>query len=180
MAWMGSSVSAFCNRADIFDIRRVLLHPALDDAVQTLAIFAHDCPHTFAVEGEHGVVAILRHVPAELNGRFPGQQVLVEELSARGTRHRTIRAHQPQVEAQRLRDGQGESVPAPGTQHDLNAGFMGPSQRLQIGFGDLDIGVQQGAIKVDGNEAYGAGHRINSNRQERLAFSTWHLALSIW
>src|ERR1039458_7097964 len=119
---------SFCNGADIFDVGRILLHPALDDVVQTLVIFAHNRPHPFTVEGEHHVVAILGHVPAELDGRFPGQQVLVEQFSARGPRHRPIRAHQPQVEAERLRHGQGEPVPASRNQHDFNAGFMGPAQ----------------------------------------------------
>src|SRR5664280_2811813 len=80
----------------------------------------------------------------------------MEEFSSRGTRHRPIRTHQPQVEAERFRDRHGEPVPASRTQHNFNTGFMGPAQRLQIGWGDLDIGVQQSAIKVDGDEAYRA------------------------
>ena len=82
----------------------------------------------------------------------------MKQLAAGGTRHRAIGADQPQVEAQRLRDRQGELVPAPGSQHDLNAGFVRPTQGIQIGVGNLDLGVQERAINIDGDEANGALH----------------------
>ncbi len=82
----------------------------------------------------------------------------MKQLAARRARHRAIGADQPQVEAQRLRDWQGELVPAPSSQHDLNAGFVRPAQGIQIGVGDLDLGVQQRAININGDEADGALH----------------------
>ena len=67
-----------CNRADVFDVGSILFHPALDNAIQSLAILAHDCADALTIEGEDHVVAIILHVPAKLDGRLLGQQILVE------------------------------------------------------------------------------------------------------
>src|SRR5271157_308371 len=51
-------------------------------------------------------------------------------------------------------------MPAPGSQHDLNTGFVCPAQGIQVGVGDLDLRVQQRAIYVNGDEANGAHHEL--------------------
>src|SRR5271157_5598535 len=51
-------------------------------------------------------------------------------------------------------------MPAPGSQHDLNTGSVGPAQGIQVGVGHLDLGVQQRAIYINGDEANAALHEL--------------------
>src|SRR5271157_3371586 len=51
-------------------------------------------------------------------------------------------------------------MPAPGSQHDLNTGSVGPAQGIQVGVGNLDLGVQQRAIYINGDEANAALHEL--------------------
>ncbi len=114
-------------------------------------------------------------MPAELDGRGLGQQVLVKRLAAGRAGDRAIGADEPQVEAERFRDRQSELVPSSGPQHDLDAGFVGPAQGIQVGRGNLDFGVQQRAINIDGDEANGALHH-SILTVHRSAPSRWLLA----
>src|SRR5208337_4912265 len=150
----------FLDWADVFDKGRVFLHPALDDAIEMLAVLADNGAHALAVEGEHHVIAELPHIPAQLAGRFLRQEVLMKQFASRRARHCPVRADEPQIKSQRLGDGHGEHVPAPGSKHDLDSGFMRPPQRIQVGRGDLDFGIQQRAININGDEANGALHDL--------------------
>src|SRR5271165_1237384 len=144
--------------ADVLNVRRVLLHPALDDAVETLVVLADDSAHAFAVEGQHRMLAKLAHMLAQLDGRFSGQKVPVKEFAASRACHGAIGADETELEAERFRDGQGEFVPATSDQCNLHASVICPAQGIQVGRGDLDLGIQQRAININGDEADGALH----------------------
>ena len=58
----------------------------------------------------------------------------MKRLAPRRAGNRAVRADQPQVEAQRLRDGQRKLMAASGAQHDLDTGVVGAAQGLQIGW----------------------------------------------
>ena len=85
-----------------------------------------------------------------------------------GARDGAIRTHHPQVEAERPGDWQREVVPPPGAQHDLDAGLVSAAQRVTIGLRKLDLGVQQGAIDIDGDEPDGTLHTFILPRDDRL------------
>ncbi len=104
-----------------------------------LVVLADNTAHTFAIEGQHRMIAEPLHVAAELNGRLLRQKVAVKQFAAGRARYPAIRADEPQVEAQRLRDRHGKLVPAAGSQCDLDAGFVCPAQCVQVGGRDLDL-----------------------------------------
>src|SRR5271166_1690864 len=153
-------IQRFLDGADVLDVGRILLHPALYDAIKMLVVFANDAAHAFTVEGQDRMAAEFPHVPAELERGAFWQQVLVKHFTARRAGHCAVGADEPQVEAQRLRDWERELVSAACPQDDLNAGLMGTTQGIQVGRGDLDFGVQERAIDIDGDEANGARHPI--------------------
>ena len=97
---------------------------------------------------------------AKLVGGGLRHQVAMEALAAGGARNGAVGADDPEIEAEHFGDRHRESMTAAGDQHGLDAGIVGTAQRIQIGLRDLGLGVQQGAVNIDGDEAYGAqyGH----------------------
>jgi hypothetical protein len=60
-----------------------------------------------------------------------------------------------------LRDGHGKSMTASGDQHDLDAGGVGSAERCKIVFRDVELGIEQSAIDIGGEEADGIGLRAS-------------------
>jgi len=82
----------------------------------------------------------------------------VEGFTAQGTGDRSIRTDQPQVKAELLGDWQGKRVPTAGNQDDLYAFVVSAAQGRHIRVGNLKLGIEQGAVDVDGQEANGKRH----------------------
>ena len=102
--------------------------------------------------------AELVHNGAELTADFAGEKIGMKRLPPQGPRHGAIRADQPQIKAQLAGDGQGEGVTATGDQHDLDSGFVGCSQSLEIDRRDAKLGIEQRAVNVNGGQANRRGH----------------------
>ena len=54
--------------------------------------------------------------------------------------------------------GKAKLVPAAGAQDDLDPSLMRPAEGSAVLLGKLDLGVEQGAIDIDGDEPNRAGH----------------------
>jgi hypothetical protein len=97
------------------------------------------------------------HRADEFAAGWCGEQVAVESFSGKGAGNGAIRSDQQEIESQLLSDGQGKGVAAAGDQDDLYASGVSPSKGCEIGSGNLEFGVEQGPVNVDGNEAEGIG-----------------------
>ena len=120
------------NGADILDERCILFHPAPDHSVKLIVILANDGTHGRAVERQHHVITVFIQSLGEAERRPFRQQVAVEGHASRRTRHRTVRAEQPQVEPERLRNGHCEIMPAAGTQNDFHPILMSAPERIAV------------------------------------------------
>jgi len=79
-----------------------------------------------------------------------GHEVAVEGFSRQGTSDGAIGADEPEVEAELSGDGQGEGVTASGDEDDFDAGGVGAAQGSEIFGGDLELGIEEGAVDVGG------------------------------
>src|SRR4029077_19118568 len=144
------------------NVLHIFLQPALDAAFQFVETLDHDGAGSIAVEivavkSENGLTAKLLHRVDEFAAGRCGEQVAVEIFSGKGAGDRPIRTDQPEIKSQLLSDGQSKGVAASGNQDDLDPLGMGPSEGCEIGSGNLEFGVEQGPVNVDGNEAKGIG-----------------------
>ena len=64
------------------------------------------------------------------------------------------------IEAQRLGNGQSELMAATRAQNDLDARFVRAPQGSAVLLGKLHLGIEQGAIDIDGDEPNRAGHNL--------------------
>jgi len=81
----------------------------------------------------------------------------MKRLSGKRARDRAIRADQPEVEAELLHNGQGKSVTTSGDYDDFDTQRVSAAKRCEIGFGDLELGIEERPVNIDGNEAKGIG-----------------------
>lgn len=72
--------------------------------------------------------------------------------------HRAIGADYPAIKTKLLDNGQSKGVTASGDHYDFDALFIRAPQCSQISFGDLKLGVEQGAVNIDGEQADGRRH----------------------
>ena len=64
------------------------------------------------------------------------------------------------LETKLLRDGQSKRVPPAGDEDDLDPKRVRAAQSSQVNWRDLKLGIEQGAVDIDGNEAERiSGHR---------------------
>ena len=84
----------------------------------------------------------------------------MKSLATQGPCDRSIGADDPQIEAQRLGNRKRKSVPPTRYQDDLNSRFTRALERRQIRLGDLELGVEQGAVNVNGEQSDGQIHRV--------------------
>ena len=91
----------------------------------------------------------------------------MEELAGHGLRNCTVGTDEPEIKAESLRDGHRERVTASRDQNDLDTGVMRVPQRAEIRCGNLELGVQQRAIDVDGDKANGSFHWIDFTSRSR-------------
>src|SRR5712692_3229682 len=140
------------------DVLHVFFQPALDAGFQLVQTLDHDGAGTFAVKtvavkSENGLTAkFLHHVDEFAAGRL-GEQVAVESFSGEGAGDGAIGTDQPEIKSKLLSDGQGEGVAASGDEDDLDALGVRVSEGCELGFGNLEFGVEQGTVNIDGNEA---------------------------
>ena len=115
----------------------------------------------FAIEGEDGVAAKFAHVPDEVDCDGGRQNVAMEEFAGAAARDGAVRADESDGKPESFGDGKRERVPASGDKGDLNAGGVGAREGVKISGGDLKLGIEQGAVDVDGDEANGHEQILN-------------------
>src|SRR5579864_3544472 len=59
-------------------------------------------------------------------------------------------------------------MPATGDQDDLDSSLICPAQGLEIYFRNSKLGVEQGAVNIDGKKTDGKSHYVNSSRRQAL------------
>jgi hypothetical protein len=61
-------------------------------------------------------------------------------------------------------------VTSPGAQHDLDTSLVGPTQGVTVFLRKFDLGIEQGAIDVNGDKTDGALHSfiLPSDKDPRL------------
>jgi len=83
----------------------------------------------------------------------------MERLIVKRASDGSIRTDQPQIEAELLCHWQGECVPAAGDENHFDSALLCPPKRIDVGFRDMELRVEQGAVDIDGEKANGKGHR---------------------
>ncbi len=129
----------------------------LNAAFQFLQALEDNRARTLVVEGKNGLAPEFLHDPDEIAASSLGQEVAVKSLSGQRPGDRAVRGDEPEVESKLLRDRQGKRVAAAGDEDDLDTLGVSPPQRGKVGVGDLKLGIQQGAVNIDGNKAEGIG-----------------------
>ena len=137
------------------DVFHVLLEPAPDALFDLVHVLKHDGTLSALIKGQHGVAAKFQHDLAELAADLGGEHIAIESLTGEGTRDRSIGADEPEIEAELLRDGQGEIMAAAGDEHNFDAHLTSAAQRGHIGLGYLKLGVEQGTVDVECQQADG-------------------------
>jgi hypothetical protein len=79
-------------------------------------------------------------------------------FTRRAPRYRPIRRAHPQLKSQLLRDRHGKRVPTSRAQNDLYAQLMRASQRRHIHRRYRELGIEECAINIDGQQAKRKGH----------------------
>ena len=82
-----------------------------------------------------------------------GKKVTVKRITAQRARDGAIRTDHTKVKSELFHDGEREGVPAPGNHDNFNSLSLRPPQSCQIGARNMEFGVEQGAVDIDGNEA---------------------------
>ena len=160
MACTGSVVSAFSIGTTnwmycmFFSSQRLMLPSSLSRRSITMRARA------FAVKCKNGLTAKFLHRAYEFAAGRLGEQVAVESFSGERAGDGAVGTDQPKIEPQLLSDGQGKGVAASGDQDDLDALGVCVPEGCEIGRGNLEFRVEQGAVNIDGNEAERiGGHR---------------------
>ena len=120
-------------------------------------VFDHNGARAFAVESKNGLAAEFLHHFNQIAASGLRQQIAVKGLSGQRACDGAIRADQPEIEAELLRDRQSEGVTASRDENDLDALGVSAPQNGEIGLGDLKLGIEQSAVDVDSNQAEGIG-----------------------
>ena len=81
----------------------------------------------------------------------------MEELSGGRAGDSAIGTDEGDIEAECVSDWQREIVPAACHQSDLDSRGVGAGKSFHVGGRDLELGVEQGTVDVDGYEANGHG-----------------------
>ena len=66
-------------------------------------------------------------------------------------------------------------MPASGDEYDFDTLRMGPAQGGHVSIGNLELGIQQGAIYVDGQKTDGDSHYWNFSTEPRPGLDTYWL-----
>ena len=83
--------------------------------------------------------------------------MVATSIAGQGARDGAIRTDQPEIKPQLLSDGQGKRVTASCNDDNFDTLGMSPTQSVQIDCGDMEFGVKQGTVNINGNETKGIG-----------------------
>ena len=108
----------------------------------------HNRALRFLVEGQHRMPAELEHRLTQAKASLSRHHIAMKGLSRQRTRHRAVRADQPQIKPQLPRNRQSKRMPPPSHQHDFNPRRVSPPQRLQVGIRNLKFRIEQRAVDI--------------------------------
>src|SRR6185312_1599429 len=96
----------------------------------------------------------------------------MECLSSHGSRNCPIRADDPQIKSQQLRNRARECVPSSSDKQNFYPHRMSVAKRLKVNRGNLKLGSQQGAININGQKADRRSHCKDSSIVARISSQT--------
>jgi hypothetical protein len=143
------------------DILHVLFEPATNAEAEGVEALDNDRAFGFGVKSQNGVTAESLHGDAELATSFARHEVAMKSFAAEGSSDSTVGADEPEIEAKLPGDGEGKSVAASGNEDDFDTGGVGVAKGGEVGAGDFELGIEEGAVDVGGDQADGRGFQAS-------------------
>jgi len=142
---------------DEVDVLDIFFQPAVDAVVEVVEALDDDGSLGFLIKSKNGVAAEGLHGDAQVAAGVTGHEIAVEGFSRERAGDGAVGADEPEIEAELLSDGEGEGVAASGDEDDFDAGGVGAAEGGEVVGGDLELGIEEGAVDIGGDEADGQG-----------------------
>jgi hypothetical protein len=112
-------------------------------------VFHHQGAAAFSIESQDAIASERIHVRDQFSGGGGWKEITVKEFTRHRLGNSPVGSDHPDVETEHLRDWESKSMAAAGDEDNFNAGFVRESKSRDVGYRDLELGVQQGAIDID-------------------------------
>src|SRR5258706_14294678 len=110
---------------------------------------------SFLVKGHHQMPAEFVHGGAHLAASLHREQIAMKALAGQRARYGTVRTDHAQIYTELLSHKEGKLLPSTRGNHDFYSHGMSPPDGRKIVFGNVELGVQQGAVNIQGKKADG-------------------------
>ncbi len=120
-------------------------------------VLVDDLAFLSAIEEQRAAGAVGSGGGEDLAGDFSVEKMAEMGFTVHGFDESAIAANEEDAFGQRGGDGKSEVEAAAGDQDDLDAAVQGFDDGEAVGFGNAPVGVEKGAVDVDGDELYRLG-----------------------
>jgi hypothetical protein len=143
------------------DILHILFKPATNAEAEGVEVLEDDGAFGFGVKSKNGVAAESLHGDTELAASFARHEVAMKGFAAEGSGDSAVGADEPEIEAKLPGDGEGKGVAASSDEDDFDTGGVGVAKGGEVGAGDFELGIEEGAVDVGGDQADGRGFQAS-------------------